>query len=203
MKHLLLFLLLIVAEVNFASEFVHPFSYNLESKQKFDKQYMFAIEDITLNDLKLKVFSLSDGSKWESIDSMSQADWNLGDRVLIRWENDLVKYFLHNVTKDPLLTWENPDEVTEFVTMTQVPALQVISVQENIITLSDGNSFQCIPVKGRLQVGNRIIVSLNEDIDSASYPYFLIAYHYIINPKTQLGSWKTPGEVKAQVSFNL
>lgn len=159
---------------------------------KYDPLYMFSINHISTDDNKS--FTLSDGSVWKSLEN-AIVTWNVGDRVIICWDPTVRNYFLKNVSNDLLL--EKMEGIIEFVTMIEAPQLKVDSIQDNFLTLSDGNTFEWTPVVGNIEVGDHLQISYNDHDDRSSFPYFFIAYQFVEDPSTQEGIWKTSGEVKA------
>ena len=144
------------------------------------------------------IFTLNDGSQWKSIDSTEKLlpAWKVGDRLLIRWNHDLLQYFFHDINHDPSLTLM--EGVTEFASMVEAPSIEITGIQDNTIQLSDKNTFVFIPFLGKLEIGNRVLVTLNEGAHKETHPYFLISFYSTINSDTNQKAWLVSGEVQAR-----
>jgi hypothetical protein len=161
--------------------------------QAYNSKYMPLIVDLQTNPSNSRTFILSDNSKWKTINlpQKNSPKWAIGDPVLVRWDHDVKAYFFHDIKQDPLL--KNKKEAAEFVSMIEAPDLLAEFVNENRLTLSDGVSFNYVPVIDNLKAGDHVLVSLNEGVEGQVYPYFLIGF-----TKSNGEIWEITGEVQAR-----
>lgn len=168
--------------------------------QSYEAKYMPSITAIAKQAQNI-LFTLSDGSQWKSVTSAEFfPKWTVGNKVLVRWDNNSKQYFLHDVTHDPLLSKQDA-ETTIFVAIVEAPALKIAQVDNtaHTVTLSDGTILEWVPFVGNLEVGNRAFFSLNEGETKAAFPYFFIGLHRVADPKTNEMSWQPQGEVPARL----
>lgn len=141
--------------------------------------------------------TLSDGSIWKKAnesDDLSKK-WSPQDRVIIRWDKQQSKYFLHDISKDSNL--ENRKEAT-FIDLQEPPHATVSALDEHTLILSDGTSFVHIPFISPLHVGEHVLISWNENKQGKYYPYIIVGYSLIENSNKE--SWEVDGEIQARLA---
>lgn len=174
MKLLLLFLcFFITGSIGYASDSLTP--------QVYTKKYMPYVEKIETTTL-----TLSDGTLWKKVDSEENLlkKWTLHDQVIVRWDTGKCKYILQSITENQKST---------DVDLQKPSFTKIIALDEHTLTLSDGSTFSYIPFIRDVQVGNYVLMSLNENEQGKYYPYFIIGYF------NENSEWNMTGEVQARI----
>jgi hypothetical protein len=185
----------------FISPYVEPPSEYL-TPQNFNLKMCPVIQGFSRNSNILMI--LSDGSVWQ-VDKLSNSavnTWEIGDQVLLRWSITNRMYFFYNVTRYASLeVLKNPIEYensTVFVSLIQPPIIWITDIGlDGILSLSNGLVFKFIPFTGnQLKLGDRVLISWNENIQGEFYPYFMVGYR--TSNSIPLG-WESIGEIQARV----